>query len=61
MTCEFHPDAKRELFDAVVYYDSIDLDLGNRFIQEVEQTLERIEQFPQVGASLSENSPLSPD
>ncbi|NJN59623.1 MAG: type II toxin-antitoxin system RelE/ParE family toxin [Leptolyngbyaceae cyanobacterium SL_5_9] len=56
MACEFHPEAKRELFDIVAYYDSINLDLGNQFIQEVEQTLERIEQFPQAWASLSKNS-----
>jgi len=56
VACEFHPEAKRELLDVVAYYDSIELDLGNRFIQEVEQALERIEQFPQAWASLSVNS-----
>ncbi len=56
MTCEFHPEARRELFEAVAYYDEIDLDLGNQFIQETEQTLDRIEHFPQAWASLSENT-----
>lgn len=56
MACEFHPEAKRELFDAVAHYDSINLDLGNQFIQEIEQTLDRVEQFPQAWASLSVNS-----
>jgi plasmid stabilization system protein ParE len=56
MACEFHPEARRELFEAVAYYDDINLDLGNRFIREVEQTLERIEQFPQAWSSLSANS-----
>ncbi|NJL36738.1 MAG: type II toxin-antitoxin system RelE/ParE family toxin [Leptolyngbyaceae cyanobacterium SM1_4_3] len=56
MACEFHPEAKRELFDVVAYYDSIDLDLGNQFIQEIEQALERIEQFPKAWTSLSANS-----
>lgn len=46
MACKFHPEAKRELFEVVAHYDSIDLDLGNRFIKDVEQTLDRIEQFP---------------
>jgi len=32
------------------------LALSNRFIQEIEQTLDRIEQFPQAWASLSANS-----
>ena len=52
MACEFHPEAKRELFDAVAYCDSINLDLGNQFIQEIEQTLDRVEQFPQAWALL---------
>jgi plasmid stabilization system protein ParE len=56
MACEFHPEAKRELFEVVAYYDRIDLDLGNRLIQEIEQTLDRIEQFPQAWALLSANS-----
>ncbi|GAP97039.1 type II toxin-antitoxin system RelE/ParE family toxin [Leptolyngbya sp. NIES-2104] len=56
MACEFHPAANGELFDAVTYYDSINLDLGNQFIQEVEQALDRIEQYPQAWAALSENT-----
>lgn len=56
MACEFHPEAQRELFDAVAYYDTIDVGLGNRFIQEIEQTLERIEQLPQAWTLLSANS-----
>jgi hypothetical protein len=32
MTCQFHPEAQRELFDAVAYYDSVSLDLGNQSI-----------------------------
>lgn len=56
MACEFHPEAQRELFDVVAHYDDVDLALGNRFIQEVEQTLDRIEQFPQAWAPLSANS-----
>lgn len=56
MACEFHPDAKRELFEVVSHYDSIDLDLGNQFIKEVEQTLDRIEQFPQAWAFISAKS-----
>lgn len=37
-------------------YDSINVDLGNHFIQEIEQALERIEQFPEAWTLLSTNS-----
>jgi len=46
MAYDFHPDAKRELEDAVAYYDNISRELGDAFIEEVEQTLDRIEKFP---------------
>jgi mRNA-degrading endonuclease RelE of RelBE toxin-antitoxin system len=56
VSCSFHPEARRELFEAVLYYDGIDLRLGNQFIQAVERTIDRIEQFPEAWASLSLNS-----
>jgi hypothetical protein len=46
MAYDFHPDAKRELEDAVAYYDNISRELGDAFIEEVEETLDRIEKFP---------------
>ena len=51
MTYDFHPNAKRELEDAVAYYDNISRELGDAFIEEVEQTLDRIEKFPRSIAS----------
>ena len=56
MTCEFHPEARREIFEAVAYYDEINLTLGNQFLQSVENTIDRIEQFPEAWAPLSANS-----
>ena len=46
MAYDFHPDAKRELEDAVAYYDNTSIELGNTFIDEVERTINRIEKFP---------------
>ena len=43
MTHDFHPDAKQELSDAVAYYDNVSRELSDAFIEEVEQTLNRIE------------------
>ena len=48
MAYDFHPDAKRELEDAVAYYDNISRELADAFIEEVEQTLDRIEKFPEA-------------
>lgn len=56
MAHDFHPDAKRELEDAVTYYDNISCELCNAFLEEVEQTLERIEKFPEAWPQLSENT-----
>jgi plasmid stabilization system protein ParE len=56
MTYDFHPDAKRELKDAVAYYDNISRELGDAFIEEVEQTLDRIQKFPEAWPQLSKNT-----
>ena len=56
MAYDFHPDAKRELKDAVAYYDNISRELGDAFIEEVEQTLDRIQKFPEAWPQLSKNT-----
>ena len=48
MTCNFHPEAQREIEEAVAYYDTISSSLADKFIAEVEQTLTRIEKFPEA-------------
>ncbi|MBR8837766.1 MAG: type II toxin-antitoxin system RelE/ParE family toxin [Stigonema ocellatum SAG 48.90 = DSM 106950] len=56
MTYDFHPHAKGELEDAFTYYDNINPELGNAFLDEVEQTLERIVNFPEAWPKLSDNT-----
>ncbi|MCL1472431.1 type II toxin-antitoxin system RelE/ParE family toxin [Argonema antarcticum] len=56
MAYDFHPDAQRELEQAVAYYDNIDSELADAFIDEVERTIERIENFPEAWPKISENT-----
>jgi hypothetical protein len=56
MAYNFHPDAKKELQDAVAYYDNLNLKLGDAFVQEVERTINRIENFPEAWPHLSKNT-----
>lgn len=56
MEYDFHPNARQELADAVAYYDSINRDLGNAFLDEVERTLEQIANYPAAWAKLSANT-----
>lgn len=56
MTYDFHPDAKRELEDAVAYYDNINREVGDAFVEEVERILERIVEFPEAWSKLSDNT-----
>jgi len=43
---EFHPDARVEYLESVVYYESRQPGLGARFTIEVERTIERIVEAP---------------
>ncbi|KAM3101049.1 type II toxin-antitoxin system RelE/ParE family toxin [Phormidesmis sp. 146-12] len=56
MRYDFHPDAQRELQEAVDYYDGINQELGDAFLDEVERSLERIVKFPEAWAQLSINT-----
>jgi len=49
MTCEFHPEARREFFEAVAYYDEINLTLGNQFLQSVENVIIAFHNFQKLG------------
>ena len=46
MTYTYHPYARRELDDAADYYDSIDLKLGDGFLEEIDDCISRILMFP---------------
>ncbi|KYC36884.1 plasmid stabilization protein [Scytonema hofmannii PCC 7110] len=56
MAYDFHPEAKRELENAVAYYDNINTELGDTLLNEVEQSLERIVKFPEAWSKLSKNT-----
>ncbi len=43
MDWEFHPVARQEFEDAVVYYDSCGAGLGDKFIGAVEEAVKRFE------------------
>ncbi|MGE0882191.1 MAG: type II toxin-antitoxin system RelE/ParE family toxin [Blastocatellales bacterium] len=56
MPSEFHPDAKREFDEAVAYYDDQAEGLGDKFIEAVEETIRRIENFPEAWPLISPNT-----
>ncbi|MCG3160856.1 MAG: hypothetical protein JMDDDDMK_01931 [Acidobacteria bacterium] len=56
MACVFHPDAKRELDEAIAYYDAHAEGLGDKFIEAVEEAVKRIENFPEAWPALSPNT-----
>lgn len=42
--------AETDVFDAYLYYESIDEDLGESFARQVEHAFARIGEFPEIGA-----------
>lgn len=56
MFLEFDPNAQIELEQATSYYDSINRQLGNSFIDAVERTLNRIVQFPNAWTPMLQNA-----
>ena len=46
MKFSFHPDAEKEFFDAIDYYEECRANLGLEFADEVYSTIQRIIQFP---------------
>jgi len=42
----FHPEAKRELLDAVDYYESCSEGLGLEFFNDINATIQRIINYP---------------
>jgi hypothetical protein len=49
----FHPAARAELIEALIYLDEHRPGYGDRFAAEVEELIERIVQLPESGAPLS--------
>ncbi len=52
----FLEEAKYELDEAIKFYDLQSLGLGQQFLQEALNTLDRVASFPQAWHSLSENT-----
>ena len=55
MNYTFHPHAEKELEEIETHYDSRREGLGDRFRDEVEETISRIVKFPNGCQALSEN------
>jgi len=53
MSFSFHPEAERELDDAVAYYEGCQPGLGIEFAEEVYATILRIMRYPDAWAELS--------
>jgi toxin ParE1/3/4 len=54
MRYEFHPDAELELYEAALRYESEVPELGRRFGDEVERTVQLLLQHPELGARVDE-------
>ena len=48
MTFSFHPEANKELWNALEYYETCERCLGEEFYLEVQTTIDRILSFPQT-------------
>jgi len=53
MNLSFHPEAERELLQAISYYEKCRLGLGIEFAEEVYQAIKRITTFPDSYAHFS--------
>ena len=56
MNYSFHPLARKELNEAMVYYNECQDGLGIQFTNEIYQTIQIILQFPQAWSPLSKNT-----
>ncbi|MFA5385675.1 MAG: type II toxin-antitoxin system RelE/ParE family toxin [Eubacteriales bacterium] len=56
MRYSFHPEAKKELLEAINYYEEYQSGLGLEFAKEVYSTIQRIIYFPKAWSKLSENT-----
>jgi plasmid stabilization system protein ParE len=53
VTIKFHSEARKEFFKAANYYEEQVVGLGDIFIDEVENVLEVIEQYPSSGTKIT--------
>lgn len=48
MKCWFHPEARIEFLESIVYYESQQTGLGQRFLEDVTEAVRRIEAHPKM-------------
>ena len=56
MKVSFHPEASKEFFEAINYYEECHEGLGLEFAKEIYSTIQRIIRFPKAWSKLSENT-----
>ncbi len=56
MKYSFHPSAKSEFNEAIVYYEECQSGLGEEFAKEIFSTIQRILQFSEAWSRLSKNT-----
>ena len=56
MNCFFHPLARKELDEAIDYYNECQDGLGVEFAREVYKTIQIILQFPKAWSPFSKNT-----
>jgi toxin ParE1/3/4 len=48
MKCWFHPEARIEFLESVIYYEAQQTGLGQRFLEDVEEAVRRIQLHPNM-------------
>lgn len=48
MKCWFHPEARIEFLESIIYYESQQTGLGRRFLEAVIEAVRRIEAHPRM-------------
>lgn len=56
MNYSFHPEAKKELFEVISYFEECRLGLGLEFSKELFSTIQRIIYFPLAWSKFSKNT-----
>ncbi|MGR3218282.1 MAG: hypothetical protein ACUZ8H_00510 [Candidatus Anammoxibacter sp.] len=52
---KFHSDAEFEMIEAAKYYESLQKDLGKRFLEAVQSAIKRIQINPELYSSVEYN------
>ena len=54
MKCWFHPEARMEFLESIVYYESQQIGLGKRFRESVMEAVHRIQAHPNMYRSVGQ-------